>query len=593
MQIFNKPMAREIPCEDVELTGLNFEMKNIFTEEPEDMINAGVYLPLGVEAEPGMTIPGEFWCHGAVYRANPDGSNPERVAWGLRSVYGLGFSPDGRLVVTQNSGNIMQPRPIYDDWETIYEIEEGGWYGWPDFYSGLPIVDERFTRPDDPEFSGEPFPHDFSLSEETRNRLTGGSGEPIQPLVRLPVHSAAEGMVFGNPDWGMDGENEVLVAEFGAIIPYYKDQDEWPGFRVQKVNLKTGEITDFLVNKSKKPAWADNSDGLRRPLQVTWGPDGALYVADFGVIRFDEEGMTAEPGTGVIWKVQPTDIATGTTTNAPPVAPFTVAGGEGAPPLETLSPAPAVGVRGADGVLVSAAAFSQMELTGSTGDDVGTMDDLLIDPITGRILYAALAEGMIDFDEGAERLLPLSAFAWDDDSDNLPLAIPTELFDGIPGVGAFDAGLNAEGELLPYWSGAGLAPFPEWLAPETVLPLSALVDWGWDDETLGAVTVADLLLDIAAAEVKYVLLDVAGDDSIIPVPWAAVDVAVTLDEEQVFNSADAVELALVINAPLDVLDDAPRLAGDVLGHTFAPTADNAIAWYWQRAGYPLGISGAQ
>lgn len=310
MRAFNKPFAHEIPCEDVTLTGLNFQMDNMLTEEADDQITVGVYVPAGVETEPGQVVEGEFWCHGAVYRTNPDGTEPARIAWGLRSVFGLDFSENGRLVVTNNSGNIMEPRPIYDDWETLYEIEEGGWYGWPDYYSGLPVTDERFTRPNEPDFQGEPFPHEFSLAEETRRRLAGDDLEPIQPLVRLPVHAAAEGMVFGKAEWDMDPENEVLVAEFGAIIPYYKEPTEWPGFRVQKVNLETGEMTDFLVNSSQKPAWVDNSGGLRRPLQLAWGPDGALYVADFGVIRFDEEGMTAEPGTGVIWKVTRTEEAT-------------------------------------------------------------------------------------------------------------------------------------------------------------------------------------------------------------------------------------------------------------------------------------------
>lgn len=69
------------------------------------------------------------------------------------------------------------------------------------------------------------------------------------------------------------------------------------------MNLQTGEVYDFMVNKSKKPAWATRGGGLRRPIQLTYGPDGALYVVDFGVIHFDEKGMNAQPNTGVIWKV--------------------------------------------------------------------------------------------------------------------------------------------------------------------------------------------------------------------------------------------------------------------------------------------------
>ena len=302
IDIFNKPGAREIPCEDVEVTGLDFWLDNALSPEEGDSVRAEVYAELGRDTEEGETIEGAFWCHGAAYRADADGQNPERIAWGLRSLYGYDFAPDGRLVATQNSGNIMAPRPIYDDWETIYEIKEGAWYGWPDYYSGLPVTNERFTRPNDPAFKGNPFPHDFALTEETRRRLAGDDLLPEQPLVKLPIHAAAEGMVFGRPSIGIP-EDEVLVAEFGAIIPYYKDAESWPGFRVQRVNMETSEVRDFLVNRSRKPAWAAEGGGLRRPLQLTYGPDGALYVVDFGVIHFSEQGMNAEPNTGVVWKV--------------------------------------------------------------------------------------------------------------------------------------------------------------------------------------------------------------------------------------------------------------------------------------------------
>ena len=311
MKIFNKPNAREIPCQDVEVTGADFWIDNPLTERKEK-VRAEVYVELGVNTTYGQVIPGEFWCHGAVYRTDADGSNAERLAWGLRSLYGYDFAPNGRLYATQNSGNIMAPRPIYDDWETIYEIREGGWYGWPDYYSGIPITDDRFRRPNDPEFTGQPFPHEFSLTEETRRRLAGDDLLPIQPVIRLPVHAAAEGLAFSPEGFGLE-PYEVLVAEFGAIIPYYKEPDAWPGFRVQKVDLITSEIENFAYNRSLKPAWATGGGGLRRPLQVTFGPDGALYITDFGVIHFSEQGMNAQPNTGVIWKVSLTGQAAGQT----------------------------------------------------------------------------------------------------------------------------------------------------------------------------------------------------------------------------------------------------------------------------------------
>ncbi|MDP9368687.1 MAG: hypothetical protein M3Q03_10505 [Chloroflexota bacterium] len=308
MTIFNKPLAHEIPCEAVTLTGEDFAVVNDFTDEPGDWALTGVYVPFGVRTEPGQVIPGQVPCNGAMHRVNADGTELEVFAWGLRSDFGYRFSPSGRLIATQNSCNPIPPRQVYDDWEPIYHVEEGVWYGWPDYCSSVPIVDDRFAMPDDKDFTGEPEVHEFVLTESTRNRLLDGAAAPPPPLVTLRPHSAAQGMVFGRAEWGMDPESEILVAEWGNIIPYLRDDQ--PGFKVERVNLLTGETSDFVTNAAGPgPASMLGNKGLERPIMVEWGPDGALYVVDFGVVNITEKGMSAIPNTGAIWRVTRTGEA--------------------------------------------------------------------------------------------------------------------------------------------------------------------------------------------------------------------------------------------------------------------------------------------
>lgn len=294
INIYNKRDAHEVPCEDVALTGKNFAVpvEDPATPEVGDKKLTGVYVPLGTETRPGQVVKGSVPCNGAMLRANPDGSGLELVAWGLRSNFGYRFAPDGRLIVSQNSGNPIEPRAIYEDWETLWEIRPGEWYGWPDYYSGLPVTDPRFAERLER--------HDFVLTEETRRRLLKGRERPPQPLARLAPNTAAEGFVFGRPAFGV-GADEVLVAEFGTVV--VPKRDELPGFRVQRVNLVTGASADFLVNRTGKPASATFGGGLERPIQLTWGPDGALYVVDFGRIDLTAKGMEAKPNSGVVWKV--------------------------------------------------------------------------------------------------------------------------------------------------------------------------------------------------------------------------------------------------------------------------------------------------
>jgi glucose/arabinose dehydrogenase len=123
---WNKPLAREVPCQDVTLAGNNYTIPNGLTPEKGDSINVATYLPPGFRARRGQVVQGQLKCNGAMYRANPDGTGLAVVAWGLRSNFGYRWSPDGKmLVATQNSCNPIPPRETYRDWEPIYAIKDG------------------------------------------------------------------------------------------------------------------------------------------------------------------------------------------------------------------------------------------------------------------------------------------------------------------------------------------------------------------------------------------------------------------------------------------------------------------------------------
>ena len=139
--------------------------------------------------------------------------------------------------------------------------------------------------------------------------------------------------MVGRPEFGLS-DQEVHVAEMGTIIRQFKGKMQyepgvqgrepasntevpprrgapadvsfdWPGFKVQRIHLPTGAIRDFLANRHRGPATAHDGGGLERPLQLEWGPDGALYIVDFGIIPLKKDGHeNPSAHWGNLWRVQ-------------------------------------------------------------------------------------------------------------------------------------------------------------------------------------------------------------------------------------------------------------------------------------------------
>src|SRR5436309_157341 len=73
----------------------------------------GAFLPFGTPSTPGQIIKGQVPCSGSVMRIRPDGGPLELVAWGFRNPFGLAFSPNGLLYVTDNGYDDRGSRPIW------------------------------------------------------------------------------------------------------------------------------------------------------------------------------------------------------------------------------------------------------------------------------------------------------------------------------------------------------------------------------------------------------------------------------------------------------------------------------------------------
>ncbi len=285
------PDFHDYPAQELRLAGRNFTYPNVLDDVTES-VQSGAYSPFGETTAQRQIIPASDRPTGAIMRCNLDGSNLEVVAWGLRNPYGLAFDAQGRLYCTEHGMDERGQRFIIGDPDDLYRIEEGRWYGWPDYASGVRLDDPRWGdggKNREPLIENPPDPN------------------PPKPLAEFEMHVAANGVdICKDARFGFEGQ--AFVACFGDLAPITTmAHSATPrGFKVQRVDLTSGAIYDFAVNRIAGPASMLPHEGFERPSHCQFGPDGALYVVDFGEIEIAPEqgGIREQMGTGTLWCIR-------------------------------------------------------------------------------------------------------------------------------------------------------------------------------------------------------------------------------------------------------------------------------------------------
>jgi glucose/arabinose dehydrogenase len=321
------PTVTEIPCRDITLVGQNFETENFLTDDPNDTALTGAYKPFGVQAAAGQAIPGNPKCGGSIVRFNPDGSDFELVADGLRNPFGVKFDADGNLWASWHGSDIRGSRNIFNDPDYLAKIEQGAWYGWPEFFNDKPVTSPEFKDPTkpQPEFLWQEHP---PLTEA---------------FYKYAPHAGAGGIAF-SPGGAFGLEGEIFAAEFGAYVPVTTGVNVTPtGYRVIRINSQTAEAQSFIANKLPGPSYVNRGGGLDRPADITFGPDESMYLLDWGSSQVDGEGLKLVPLTGMLLRIYKQDTQQPLYPNGPigvvppPQVPQSERGVEVAPSPETLS----------------------------------------------------------------------------------------------------------------------------------------------------------------------------------------------------------------------------------------------------------------
>jgi putative membrane-bound dehydrogenase-like protein len=175
----------------------------------------------------GATTSGEYEPYelaASVLSVNPDGSDLKVFARGFGNTFGIAFNQDGDLFGGDNSPGVGDENP-----DEFNYIVEGGNYGYPYFYG-------------DPE----------------KNLGTIGA------LVSFPAHSTPTGMSF------YTGETFPSSYSDNAFVTL------WTRGEIARVELAKTSGGEYLARTSTF------GTGFLYPIHAITGPDGNLYVADFG-----------------------------------------------------------------------------------------------------------------------------------------------------------------------------------------------------------------------------------------------------------------------------------------------------------------------
>jgi glucose/arabinose dehydrogenase len=205
-----------------------------------------------------------------IMRMNPDGSDVEVFATGFRNPYDLAFSPGGDLFTADNNPDRFDRTLRWLPPEELNHVRQGLFYGFPEVFGSPP---------------------------------TGSSS--AAPITEFFPSVASAGLVYYADDHFPEPfRNSVYVAQWGTLAHPVEARDIRNGFEVVYVPLfPTADGT--YVGDWEVFAQFLQEDGEYRPVDVTVGPDGALYILEYNqalVYRVRYEGMTQPEPT-------PTDVA--------------------------------------------------------------------------------------------------------------------------------------------------------------------------------------------------------------------------------------------------------------------------------------------
>ena len=210
----------------------------------------------------------DSWKRAAILESDPEGTVTAEFAGGLRNSVFFAFHPEtGEMWATEMGRDYLGDNLPPDEINIIKPAEPENKlgarkFGWP-FCYGNQITDKTF-KPE--KIDRTDIPTDCSQTEPA--------------TIEIPAHSAPLGLAFITSDkWPSRWKNNLLVAYHGSWNSSAPIGYKIVRFKVNK-NGKVSETTDFITGWLSPSAGSGQAKIYGRPVDLKFGPDGALYISD-------------------------------------------------------------------------------------------------------------------------------------------------------------------------------------------------------------------------------------------------------------------------------------------------------------------------
>lgn len=239
------------------------------------------YGPVGIPNGRGLDPCPELETHAGIWRFPADKfgltqEDGQKYATGIRSIVGMEWNPKDKSLYAVGNGidNFHTVFPdLFTQWqaavlpsETLMKVTEGTDYGWP--YAYYDQIQEKNVL--QPGYGGD-------------GKKVGRASEFDDPIIGFPGHWAPMDVMF------YDGDQFPERYNNGAFVALHGSTDRAPypqaGYIVCFVPFDdsgkaTGDYEVFADGFARVDTVANTSDAVYRPMGLSTGPDGSLYISE-------------------------------------------------------------------------------------------------------------------------------------------------------------------------------------------------------------------------------------------------------------------------------------------------------------------------